>query len=314
MIRITRQGRLTTATQQTAHHYSIGGHRVVFDSDVSTLREFSEGHATLRYSELLHGLPAPLELNSKNARIQYEGEAPFAGAMREIRCWTRQNNYQFDLEGVPVCRIDLDKKHIRLLTDDSFDSRLNLELATGPALMIALAARGIYGLHAGAILADQGAIAFIAESGVGKSTLSADGGVDWVQLCDDIMPLEQRMNTTGEGDEFLLHDFPQLKLPNTTSSTRPRGQIKLAALVRLRAQPSQEIQFSRLEKSEALLQIVRHTVAAKLFNKPMMKHHVRFAKRLSKAVPVIELSYPRDLAKLPALKAEILSVVSRCYQ
>jgi len=310
MIRITRQGGLATEQKEVAHHYSIGGHRVVFDTRVNTLQKFSEGHATLRYSELLGGLPDPVELSSDNAKLQYQGLAPFDQAQREIRCWIQNNNFQLDLEGKPVCRVDLDKKHIRLLSPKPFDDRLNLEIVTGPALMIALAARGVYGLHAGAILAERGAVGFIAESGVGKSTLSSSAEPDWRQLCDDIMPLEQTVDQ--EGYTYFLHDFPQLKLPNSVAPTRPRGETQLGALIRLNAVESREIKFSRLKKAEALLQIVRHTVAAKLFDRSMMKHHVRFAKRLSTSVPMFEVSYPRDLDRLGELRSAILETVNNC--
>ena len=86
------------------------------------------------------------------------------------------------------------------------------------------------------------------------------------------------------------------------------------ALFRLRSEPSKQIEFRRLEKTEAMLQIVRHTVAAKLFNRAMMKDHARFAKRLSTAVPIFEVSYPRNIEELPRLREAIARQINEVDQ
>jgi hypothetical protein len=57
---------------------------------------------------------------------------------------------------------------------------------------------------------------------------------------------------------------------------------------------------------QAMLQVVRHTVAAKLFDATTLREHARFAKKVSSLVPVIEVSYPRDLDKLDQLRHSII--------
>lgn len=36
-----------------------------------------------------------------------------------------------------------------------------------------------------------------------------------------------------------------------------------------------------MDRTEAMLQLIRHTVAAKLFDKSVMRAHAKFAKRVS---------------------------------
>jgi hypothetical protein len=276
---------------------------VVFDSSVDSLQAFSEGLATVRYSELLSRLPALIPLDSSNSRMRYSGLAPLCGELLELVCWSQGSIFQIDVQQRPVCRIDLISSHIELIDAGSYDERLNLEIVTGPAMMLMLANQGIYSLHGGAVKTKSAVAGFIAESGVGKSTLSAGGGSDWLQLCDDIMPLQRYFENAGQ--QFFLEDYPQLKLPGHIADLRPAGRAQVEVVFRLNPEPSDEIKFRRMEKTEAMLQIVRHTVAAKLFNRTMMKDHARFAKRLSTAVPMFELSYPRDMERLTELRLTI---------
>ena len=63
-------------------------------------------------------------------------------------------------------------------------------------------------------------------------------------------------------------------------------------------------------KSEAMLQFARHTVAARLFNEKMMDRHVKFATYVANRVPMIELSYPRDLLQITSLREEIVEYLA----
>ena len=74
--------------------------------------------------------------------------------------------------------------------------------------------------------------------------------------------------------------------------------------------PSNSISFSVLPRVQAMLQIVRHTVAAKLFDTDTLREHARFAKKVSTLVPVVEVSYPRDLDKLDYLRQSIIDYLS----
>jgi hypothetical protein len=76
-------------------------------------------------------------------------------------------------------------------------------------------------------------------------------------------------------------------------------------IVRLSAQPTEQIGLNALQPVDAMLQIVRHTVAARLFDQDLMREHAFFARQLSLSTPLVELSYPRDMAKLDEVRSAV---------
>jgi len=264
------------------------------------LASFTKGPATPSQSQLLTIISyAPL-LSAVNAELQYAGEAQVEGRMQEVECWRKNHFLQIDVQGSPICVVNLNEQHIHVLNENSFDNQLNLEVVIGPALILLLALKGTYCLHAGAIATPYGNIGLIAESGLGKSTLSSHIDSNWQQISDDILPLFYKE------ERFRLGEFPQLKLAESRCLTKMRQGSSLDLIFRLTDKESSEIHFVPLRRTDALLQIVRHTVAARLFDNNMMKQHAKFAKRLSGVAPVIELSYPRQIDQLDILRDQIV--------
>jgi len=310
MIRVTKQGHKPLAPENgalvdgaahdlTAHYYTLAGQNIVFETEVNALQAFSDGVGSESYSEILVELAARMPVDEVQGKLTYEGSAPFADVVRNVKCWECDHLIRIDVDDTSICLVDVDNHHIHVLNEESFDQALNLQVVTGPALIILLATKGIYCLHASSIGTQFGNIAFIAESGVGKSTLGAHIDSNWQQLADDILPLHQR------GDHYQMFDYPQLKLPrNATELPQPRNSM-LDLIIRLSNEESQEMEFTRLPRTEGLIEIVRHTVAAKLFDNALMIEHVRFAKFLSGEVPVVELKYPRNLERLNHLRFAI---------
>jgi hypothetical protein len=310
MIRVTKpldNSQPAANASLSAHHYSIGTMRVVFQSPVASLDAYCEGAASVIYNDLLTKLPAPKLLSTENAQLRYRGEAPFAGKMCLVECWGEGHLVQIDVAGQACCSVDLMGLHIHLRNHNAFDERLNLEVVTGPAMMLMLAHRGIYSLHAGCVKTPYGNIALIAESGAGKSTLSTHVDHNWSQLADDILPLDIVVTEESSKHRFNLCRYPQLKLPNARTQEQIRSGAQLDLLIRLRAEPAAKIEFMPMPKTAALLEVIRHTVAARLFDNQMMRQHVRFAKRLVKTTPVVELAYPRNIEQLPALREHVLN-------
>lgn len=148
-------------------------------------------------------------------------------------------------------------------------------LVFGPALILALARRGIYCVHASAFISprQQRPWLALAASGTGKSTLArcvlAAGGT---RLADDLCALR-----LIEGRLQLLPRFPQLKLaaalhwPQTaTAAVEITGLAQLARGPRCRVQPIPDA------LALALL-VVHHTVASRLFAPGMLATHLQFA-------------------------------------
>lgn len=276
--------------------YVIAGVEVVFSREMPVLRAFFAG------SRLL--LNNPLDFNkpkSDGFELNYHGSAPFANILRDVKFYRHGLFAQINIDDAVACQVSLKDNHIHVLNGAAFDSEINLELLTGPALLLLFAQLNIFCLHAGAVATPFGNIAIIAESGAGKSTLSSHVGDDWSQLSDDILPLK---------GHALFADFPQLKLANAVSKGSLGLDDSLKVIFRVNPVASRDIRFRRLSTIEAMLQVVRHTVAAKLFNRDLLAAHASFANEFVSRVPVIELSYPRDLSQLGELRATILDYLS----
>jgi hypothetical protein len=110
---------------------------------------------------------------------------------------------------------------------------LDLEILQGPALVLAFSMRAKWCLHASAARLQQDkTIAFLGESGYGKSTLAGHlGRSGWQRVADDILPV------TLEDERVLAWPhFPQLKLPEEAAA-RPFPARKPAARYTLPGQP-----------------------------------------------------------------------------
>jgi hypothetical protein len=193
-----------------------------------------------------------------------------------------------------------------LLTEVEADvaPRLQAETALGPPLVLALALQGTWCLHGSAVLSGQHVIAFAGESGNGKSTLAAfvgSGARDGRRrIVDDILPAEPRL----EGLEALPH-FPQLKLPpDQQPSIGLPKRLPLAALYVLDEPGADDsaVDIQPLTPREAMLTLIRHTVAARLFGKDLLERHMAFCAGAAVRVPVRRVTYPRQFRALPVVR------------
>lgn len=307
MIRVTSKG-VHTATE-AAHHYALADQPVVFETKVDALEAHYVGPASERFSELLRHFSEPPILTAANSTLSYFGDAPFAGQMHQVRYWRHKHRAQFDIDHIPFCQIDFNENHIHLLNDHGFDDAINLEVVTGPAMVLLLAEVGVFCLHAGCVATSAGNIAIIAESGAGKSTLSAHVDASWTQITDDILPVQYPYEKSS--DPLLLPNYPQLKLPKATVSVRPKAVMKLDSIVRVNPEPGSELVIKEIGRRDAMLQIIRHTVGTKLFEKTVMERHAKFARELSQRVPVLEFTYPRVKEELSSLRKKIVDEFTR---
>ena len=305
MIRVTGRG---IAADDQATHYSLAGQAMVCQNSMQDLDAFATGLATRSFTNLLSKFIEPSLMTAANAKLRYFGKAYFDKEFREVRYWRSGKRGQIDIQGVPECLIDFDEAHIHLLNCEPLGKGLNLELITGPALVLLLAQQHTYCMHAGSIDTEAGRIGIIAESGAGKSTLSAHVDDKWSQVTDDIMPL---MINEANNHVDLLPDFPQLKLANNVVVDSPKASGQLDFLLRVNPEPSKKIRFKVLPRTHAMLQIVRHTVAAKLFDTYTLREHAGFAKKVSTLVPVVEISYPREFRQLSELQNKIVDYLKK---
>jgi hypothetical protein len=179
-----------------------------------------------------------------------------------------------------------------------------------------IAHRGELVLHAGGIVIQGRAVAITADTGRGKSTLTASlHAAGHPILGDDALVVTNdnaghhvravypslRLNPDsaatffpGEEGRPMAHYSPKRHLPvGETAETAP-----LAALFVLGA-PADAISARRLPPAEACMTIIANSFALDPTDKDRAREKLAKAATLANTVPIWELRYPRDYARLP---------------
>jgi hypothetical protein len=190
----------------------------------------------------------------------------------------------------------------------------------GPALAMLLSQRGLLVLHASAVALEGGAVAFLGESGRGKSTTAAAfyaRGYDVV--ADDVVAVLME-----RGCPVVFPGFPQLKLwpevvaslgdaVETLARLHPHREkrarrvadqfssqrLPLKALYVLSEGPGLEIEHLRAR--EAIIELVRHSYAAQMIRSLGAGPHLVQCAGVAGAAPIRRLWRPPSLQQLPAL-------------
>jgi len=193
-----------------------------------------------------------------------------------------------------------------------------------------LAHRGRLALHASAAITGDGALAFAGKAGWGKSTICASlahaGGSP---LADDCLVIGGR-----RGRFFAVPSYPGLRLwPDTVKAlgrrvhtselvadysekrriTSRRADIRRRSPIPLRAiyllsppRRRRVISIARIEPREAVGRLLAHTHRLDLTDRSRLVAELDALSRLVAGVPVFDLTFPRDLQRLPALRAAVL--------
>lgn len=180
-------------------------------------------------------------------------------------------------------------------------SELDREILLGPTLVLALALRDTWCLHASAAVFAGNMVVFPGESGQGKSTLAAylSTNLDWHLVADDILPVR----ADSDGVNVLPH-FPQLKL---SADAQPGPSLperlpltKMCALTPAGKDTMPELQL--LPPGLAIQVLLRHTAGTRMFAPEMLGRHLSFCSLVAGQVPVYQLSYPHRKDALPIIK------------
>ena len=211
----------------------------------------------------------------------------------------------------------------------------------GQALSFALVKCGFEPLHATTVVVNGEAVAFLGESGFGKSTLAAcflDAG--YGILTDDLLVLKRDSLKKNAGIFMAYPGPPRIKLfPDVArrflgngfsgvamnSETRklvlPLGAAKLSlAPVSLKALYSlaaprpgsrkQPIRISVLSPREGFMTLVKNTFNSRIVHSARLERQFRQTAQVVSTMPVRTLSYPRVLSQLPAVRDAILADLS----
>ncbi len=176
------------------------------------------------------------------------------------------------------------------------------ELALGPPLLLLLAARSVWALHASAVRVAGHLFAFLGESGRGKSTLAALTLDRWERVADDLLPFEL------EQGRLLAHlDYPQLKLDPPRRLAAPAPLEALIALAGPGSAP--EPRLVRLRPAETARLVLGQTMASRRYGPDLLAAHLDACISVAGAVPAYRLELPRDLLQLPEAAKRISELV-----
>lgn len=194
-----------------------------------------------------------------------------------------------------------------------------------------LSHRGHVMVHASAVAIDNQAVAFIGETGYGKSTLAAAFGRQGApMLADDCLrlALENRQVTATPFDTGLrlwpdslkaLFETPPALFPMAHYSTKkrltPGSQAKetphpLKAIFILeapdRCKANSPIKVAPITKRNALLNLIRQSFQLDVTDRQKNQNLFHRLADMTQHLPAYSLGYPRDYALLPAVQNEIV--------
>lgn len=232
--------------------------------------------------------------------------APLGGRVCTVSVARTPHGYHVDVEGVGAFWVNDagDTIHADPASHGAVEDAIFTEALLGPPLMLAFALRDVWCLHAGSSLIGGKPAALAADSGTGKSTLARRlDELGMRRVADDILPI-----TLTGGQVHAWPHFPQLKLPlDCQPSLGLPEHLPLHTLYQLdgSAPPDGDLTPQPLSARAAATALLRHTVAARLFDAGLLRRHLDFAAQAVRTLRVCRLPYPRRLEMLPAVAAAL---------
>lgn len=283
--------------------------------------------------EFVEGEPATFAAAASHIPLRHKGKWYQAAALPDGSSFFRwQRLFEFIVS--PDARRILVRCH-RHANEEGLQAYLLTQ-----ALSFSLVEFGQEPLHATAVLTDWGAVAFMGESGFGKSTLGAlmvEAGCPLVT--DDMLVL------TGSGDGFAAFPGPpRLKLYRHVADRifgeryrgiqmNPTTQKLIIAMnkeqavtepVVLRAvyvigdpaanSSSPAPCIERITQGKAFPLVLSGTLNNWIIDSARLQRQFRFATELARAVPFRQLSYPRDHDQFAMLRDAVLADVAALDQ
>ena len=286
--------------------YRTAGQEYTFSCPVPELQPF-EIYKT-EYAEGLSAIPAAVSLYCRTTG--WIGEE-----QREVECWFAPPGMILRVAGGSDFYISSDGRVIVPLeatkangtnsqaASTSLLSGLDREILAGPALVLALALRGTWCLHASAAIFKESLILFLGESGQGKSTLAAylatAKNSGWRLVADDILPV-----TMAPNGVIAWPRFPQLKLP---SQSQPGvglpEQISVSKVCVLKNGGASDVPgMQLLPAGQSAHAFLSHTAGTRLFEPDLLAKHLTFCTQAAGCAPVYNLAYTHKRNVLPGVR------------
>lgn len=269
------------------HVYRVAGRTLCSSAALPELAPFAAPPVGRPESDLLPLDPAGA---GQQGMLLFDAPGELAGGVRRVRCELFEWGYRIEAERCGTLRVAASGEEVRHRLAPGLAAARRAELLLGPGLILALALREVFCLHASAVVRGGRVAAFIGDSGRGKSTLAHQLGrrPQFRLAADDVLPIR-----VGRALEA-LPSFPQLKLPagRQPGNLLPQ-RLALDAIFLLAGGASRStVEARRLAPRQALEFLIRHTVAARLFAPDLLALHLHAFSALARRLPVYDLRYP----------------------
>lgn len=241
----------------------------------------------------------------------YRGPALVGGHWLELELAGSDRGFELLVGDVAGFEIASDGDGIRAFRGPRSVDRPLFECAVlGPALLLALAIRDRWALHASAAALPTGVVGFLGGSGVGKSTLAAGlaaAGTRWRPVADDLLPL--RLDGSGV---VALPRYPQLKLDRQWGPELPPA-LPLEALFLLQPRSAGEggrVELRRVEARRATTLLASSTFVKFLFDRRLLGAHLTLCSEVARRVPTYSIAYPRRRAAIDEIGESVAERVA----
>lgn len=213
-------------------------------------------------------------------------------------------------------------------------------LILGPLFAILLRQRGMLVLHASGVAGSNGVIAFIGNSGWGKSTLAnAFCNQGYSLITDDVMAIQMNENIPialpaypevkllPDAADALGYDFDTLtpifsaaeKRHNHIDCFLPNVPLQLRKIYVLENISREAHEIVPLSSQAAVIELIRHTRSTNvLTDASIVSTHLHQCTQLIQSIPVCLLKRQRSLDKLPELleliEADMVATAFSTYE
>ena len=224
--------------------------------------------------------------------------------------------------------VSADGKAVAAYPVEDIDEVTVEHLYVNQLVPLALSRQGEPTFHASAVTVPGGAVAFLARTGMGKSTLAASFALEEAEfLTDDALIIEESdsgclvkpshpsLRLWGDSkDALIVPGTPEADEISYSSKARllagealafaDTSRPLLAAYV-LRNGDAEEIAFRALGGTDRYMAWVENSFLLDVKDPELLSQHFEWTDRVSRAVPTFALTYPREYGMLPEVRRAV---------
>ncbi len=260
--------------------------------------------------------------------------APYHQYIVDDRVWAEffrlDNKYMVRFPTLADFEVNADGTSVSAHPTDSADEPTIEHLFNNQIMPLAFSRQGRPTYHASVVTMGGGAIAFIGESGFGKSTLATSFALeDEAFMTDDallidetntgciVQPSHASLRLWDDSAETLV-SADSLRADPISYSTKSRllagGALSyceeprpLSAAYVLADNGTTDISIKKLTGLDCFMGWISNSFLLDIEDHDLLKQHFDWTHRISAAIPTFSLDYPREYGMLPEVRAALRS-------